>query len=153
MKSNVFFIILLCLGFYTQSQGQSGAQPSPLSGAWQLESVYVSDRQDTSPVRLQGDLPAAIYYSCPAKIEVKNASGCSLYFGNGETKEVFQYVYTYQNESHLLFSFEGQTSTPERQYNYIMETSGQSLRITLSDDGNEPAASTASYIYYYSPVK
>jgi hypothetical protein len=57
MKPNVLFIILLCLGFYTQSQGQSGAQPSPLSGTWQLESADIKKITEAGDVSNESYMP------------------------------------------------------------------------------------------------
>ncbi|MDR2118072.1 MAG: hypothetical protein LBP25_00850 [Tannerellaceae bacterium] len=152
MKHKALFLSFVCICLTAVCKGQS-SNPAIPEGVWRLENVDAGT--NSSPFkRLQGHLPADLYYTCPEKIEIKNESECLFYFDNGETKKVFQYVYAYQGKHRLRFSFEGQTSIPERQYAYIVEKiDGQSFYIVFENAEEVTGSPAVSYRYHYSFIQ
>jgi hypothetical protein len=150
MKNKTLLIASLCICLAPVCKGQFANPPVLPEGVWKLYSVSINTN-NSSFTQLQGQLPTALYYTCPEKIEIKNESECLFYFDNGETKKVFQYTYTDQGKDYLHFSFWGQTSIPERQYIYVMEQrDGQSLQIVFEDAEGIAGSPAASYKYHYS---
>jgi hypothetical protein len=154
MKVKSFFITLICVSLSSVCQGQTGnTPPPPLSleeGEWQLDSILVDTGSKTQ--RLQGSLPQEVFYSCPLKIELRNESGCLLYFDNEVVKHSFYYVFTEsgKNSQYLHFSFEGQGSTPEQQHLYIIERKDSGLLLKYYGSDLPGEASDTHYVYYYS---
>jgi hypothetical protein len=146
-------MITVCAAFAPSGWAQSTTS-SPLSvldGVWALDSVkYVQGENEE--VKLSGPLPKEIYYTCPVKIEGKTENDCVLHFDNAERKNVFYYVYTLQNRDYIHFSFEGQTSAPERRNNYFLKKDKNRLILKLnnSEAGEVLDAGGIQYVYYYS---